>query len=86
MTKQPSFIICVELCWKVWTLIVIMATFLPPANEVGEGNVFTRVCLSTGGVDITGPMSLPGGGYPWSHIPSRGGYPWSQVPSWGEYP
>ena len=33
---------------------------LPPANEVCEGNVFTGVCLSTGGCIYPG-RSLPGG-------------------------
>ena len=28
-------------------------TFLPPANEVFKGYVFTRVCLSTGGVCLS---------------------------------
>ena len=31
--------------------------YLPPANEVCEGYVFTRVCLSTGGI----PVCLAGG-------------------------
>ena len=40
-------------------------TFLPPANEVCEGYVFTGVCLSTGGVPGPGGMPGPGGGV-WS--------------------
>ena len=36
----------------------IWAEVLPPANEVCEGYVFTRVCLSTGGVGI--PACLAG--------------------------
>ena len=30
-----------------------------PSRKLGEGNVFTGVCLSTG-VGISGPMSFPG--------------------------
>ena len=37
--------------------VMVSICLLPPANELGEGNVFTDVCLSTAGVG--------GGGYPW---------------------
>ena len=37
-----------------------------------EGNVFTGVCLSTGRVDISGPMSFPGDRYLWYQVPSKG--------------
>ena len=49
-----------------------------------EGNVFTGVCPSTVwrvghpwyqclyGGKLSGPMSFPGVGYLWSHVPSRG--------------
>ena len=42
--------------------------FLPPANEVCEGYVFTGVCLSTGG-----RAWLPGGR---RHAWQRGGHVW----------
>ena len=32
-----------------WSLLGLLRSFLPPANKVCEGNVFTGVCLSTGG-------------------------------------
>ena len=35
---------------------------LPPANEVCEGNVFTGVCLSTGGVLVSVQEDLCSGG------------------------
>ena len=37
--------------WETWNLCVCLQqpSFLPPANEVCEGYVFTGVCLSTGG-------------------------------------
>ena len=39
--------------------------FLPPANEVCEGYVFTGVCLSTGGVcSIAAGKHIPLGRYP----------------------
>ena len=40
------------------SLLFISSLFLPPANEVCEGYVFTGVCLSTGG----GGMHGDGGG------------------------
>ena len=42
-----------------------MARFLPPANEVCEGYVFTDVCLATGGLSV----SVQGGGL----CPGEGG-------------
>ena len=38
------------------------ALLLPPANELREGNVFSRVCLSTG-------MRYPCDRYPWCIVP-----------------
>ena len=37
-----------------------MVKLLPPANEVCEGYVFTRVCLSTGGWYPSMPCRFPG--------------------------
>ena len=54
-------------------------SFLPPANEVGEGYVFTRVCLSTGrGSTYAGPppgqVHPPGTKYtPWDQETPRPG-------------
>ena len=39
--------------------------FLPPANEVCEGHVFTRVSLSTGGGDVPAPGGPGGGACSW---------------------
>ena len=66
---------------------------LPPVNEVCEGYVFTRVCLSTGGKGVPGQVS-PGTRYtpqdqvhpqgpgtpPWDQVlpPGRGTPPWEQ--------
>ena len=50
-----------------------------------EGNVFTSVCLSTGELDIPGPME-GGGGYAWSRVPVtclEDGHVWSRVTSEG---
>ena len=50
----------------------------PCKRSLGQGNVFTGVCLSTGEgplYDVTScltPMFLLGGLCPWSHVPSRG--------------
>ena len=41
--------------------------FLPPGNEVCEGNVFTDVCLSTGG------GACVAGGHAWQGHPWQGG-------------
>ena len=43
------------------TKCTLFSKFLPPANEVCEGYVFTGVCLSTGG----GGMHGGGGGHAW---------------------
>ena len=37
-----------------WFLLGLLRSFLPPANKVCEGNVFTGVCLSTGGACMAG--------------------------------
>ena len=48
--------------------------YLPPANVVCEGYVFTGVCLSTGWVSIPGGgFSIPGGFSIWGGSPSRRG-------------
>ena len=39
-----------------WSLLGLLRSFLPPANKVCEGNVFTGVCLSTGGACMAGGM------------------------------
>ena len=38
-----------------------VTTFLPPENEVFERNVFTGVCLSTGGGGTLSPLFSPQG-------------------------
>ena len=37
-----------------WSLLGLLRSFLPPANKVCEGNVFTGVCLSPGGACMAG--------------------------------
>ena len=57
-------------------LISLFDLFLPPANEVCEGYVFTGVCLSTGGDvrDCSGGACMVAlGGHVWL---LRGGHPW----------
>ena len=44
---------------------VLLIYFLPPANEVCEGIVFTRVCLSTGGTCMAGEACMFGRGHAW---------------------
>ena len=48
---------------------IVSRTFLPPANEVCEGYVFTGVCLSTGG----GACVVAGRGHAWLLV---GGHAW----------
>ena len=43
-------------------MLIKYLVFLPPANEVCEGYVFTCVCLSTGGVPASGEGVCSGGG------------------------
>ena len=62
---------------KVHMFREVRSILLPPANEVCEGYVFTRVCLSTGGEGSPGPH--PGGrlrGLAWggSSGPYLGGF------------
>ena len=52
--------------------VKIPLQYLPPANVVCEGYVFTGVCLSTGG----------GGGYPRMHCRSYDQAVYKQVHSW----
>ena len=46
----------------IWSWTETKPVFLPPANEVCEGYVFTGVCLSTGGSrSLSRGVSIPGG-------------------------
>ena len=64
--------------------ILFTFEFLPPRNEVSVGYVFTRVCLSTGGVPRQ--VHTPGQVHPWQvHLPAgtlpSGRYtPWAGAP------
>ena len=58
--------------------------FLPPANVVCEGYVFTGVCLSTGGVGI--PRTPPVDGPPGMETPPDGDTPGWRSPRDGEPP
>ena len=65
-------------------LFLTFCTILPPANEVGEGNIFTGVSHSVQGVlGVPGPFW--GGGNAWSEVSSRGlvCLAYSQVLFWG---
>ena len=54
----------------VWIHTFTRCTFFRPLTKLQEGNVFTNVCLSIGGICLVlGPF--------WG----MGGYDWSQVPS-----
>ena len=66
--------------------IVLFLTFtlLPPANEVCEGYVFTRVCLSTGGGSTWAGTPLLGRYTP-GQVPPRAGTPSGQVHPLGRY-
>ena len=73
-----------ELSW-IWNTCNSWGYFCRPPTKLRKGNVFTGICLSTGG------------GYLWSYVPSGrgwvglvsgvfwGGYAWYQVPSGGGY-
>ena len=50
----------------------MISRFLPPANEVCEGYVFTGVCLARGGVWQTPPGQV--------HLPRAGTPPWADTP------
>ena len=49
---SPNFVLFPDRFTYIKCIIVM---FLPPANEVCEGYVFTGVCLSTRGVCVSGP-------------------------------
>ena len=60
--------------------------FLPPANEVCEGYVFTDVCLSTGGVcPIACWIPSPPHRHPQTDTP-LGRHPLGQTPPWADTP
>ena len=53
----------------------IIRLFLPAATKLGQGNIFTGVCLSTGG-----SASVHAGIYPrWEHPPGQTPPPWYQT-------
>ena len=66
----PQFSECECRCLKNKFFKVVEQQFLPPANEVREGYVFTLVCLSTGGWY----PSMPCRWYPSMPCKSRGVY------------
>ena len=49
-----------------------VACFYCPQDKLWEGNVFTCVCLFTGGLGMSGPRSLPG--LPASFTPTSDGF------------
>ena len=70
--------------WLIYITIrkhLISASILPPPNEVCEGNVFTGVCLSIGGISVWWGVSLLGfsvwgvsvkGSLSWGSLSRRG--------------
>ena len=52
---------CAQLNFWRSKLRIILRSLLPPASEVCEGNVFTGVCLSTGGGSLSRGGLYPGG-------------------------
>ena len=63
----PSWAIQQEGVWRNWSeqndYWISKNSSLPPANEFCEGNVFTGVCLSTGGVCEGDPRTVKSGRY-----------------------
>ena len=80
---KPAFLSFFSAQYSI--ILMLKIHFYHPPTKLGGSNVFTGVCLSTGG------GGWPGG-YLWSHVLSRGwvslvpgpfrGYPLYQVP-WG---
>ena len=67
---------------KTHTINLLLSWFLPPANVVCEGYVFTGVCLSTRGGSPSRGVLHPGGvlhlggfSIPWGVLHPRGGSP-----------
>ena len=58
--------------------------FLPPATKLWQGDVFTGVCLSTGGrawqSGVGGRGSLHGGGHVWWRVCVAEGHAWHASP------
>ena len=72
---------CKRIIWN-WILLTVrkkyLFLFLPPANEVCEGYVFTGVCLSTGGGCLSHCML--------GYTPPGQTYPTRQTPPWADNP
>ena len=58
-----------------WSLLGLLRSFLPPANKVCEGNVFTGVCLSTGG-GMHGWGACVAEGHAWQGVCMARGCAW----------
>ena len=70
-----------------------MTNLLPAATKLGQGNIFTSVCLSTGGEGCGMPTPLPGADTPpWEQTPPHSsprpgpGTPWSRHLPGGDTP
>ena len=66
-----------------WSLLGLLRSFLPPANKVCEGNVFTGVCLSKGGACMAGGACVAEG-HAWQGVCMvgacmPGGHAWQGV-------
>ena len=87
MTCQPSFHILGDI-YINYTLKLSScnkSTLLPASTELGQGNIFTSVCLSTGGRGVclsscwdTHPP--PGADHPPSGADTQPPPPWEQTP------
>ena len=62
-------------------------SFLPAATKLGQGNIFTGVCLSTGGVCLSACWDIPPPGPdPPEQTPPRTKPPESRHPTWDQTP
>ena len=64
------------------TRVPLPVQFLPAATKLGQGNIFTGVCLSTGGVCLSACWDIP----PWEHTPLGNRHPPDQTPPWTRPP
>ena len=60
---------------------VSLNAFLPAATKLGQGNIFTSVCLSTGGSTSVHDGMLPPLG---ADAPPGADTPWDQTPLWDQ--
>ena len=66
--------------WIQWLLWL-----LPAATKLGQGNIFTGVCLSTGGVCLSACWYIPPGTRPPRSTPPGTKPPREQTPPWSRH-